>query len=373
MRILILGGYGFFGTLLVKRLVRNPQYDVIIAGRQIEKAQQLVTALFNCEAKISSAAIDAANSKELFKALKSLAPKVVVNTCGPFQSQDYSVAKVCIEAGCHYIDFADGRDFVAKIDQLHENAVRKNVLVISGASSVPALSSAVVDSLSNEFAALKHIEIGISPGNKTDRGLATVAGILSYCGGPISIWRNGKPENVYGWLGAIRHRYPDPIGNRWLSDCDVPDLELFPRRYPSVDSVRFRAGLELPVLHSGMVLMSLLRRIGCIANWSRYALELKNASEWFRRFGSDHGGMHVQLSGLNSEGSLKRIVWTLVATNGDGPFVPVLASAAIIQKMSRGGLCLSGAMPCMGIVSLDEILQEADGLNISAKLDTATL
>ncbi len=373
MRILILGGYGFFGTLLVRRLIRNPQFEIVIAGRQIDKAQQLASSLLPCAAQVSVAAIDAANYEKLLSALATLAPQVVVNTCGPFQYRDYSVARACIESGCHYIDLADGRDFVAQIGQLHEDAVRKNVLVISGASSVPALSSAVVDRLSDHFSSLKHIEIGISPGNKTDRGLATVAGILSYCGGPITVWRKGKPAIVHGWLGAIRHRYPDPVGTRWLSDCDVPDLELFPRRYPSLDSVRFRAGLELPLLHCGMVFMSVLRRIGWIANWSRYALPLKNASEWFRRFGSDHGGMHVQVTGLTAEGRLKRMVWTLAAEKGDGPFVPVLASAAILHKMSQGRLSQNGAMPCMGIVNLDEILQEADGLNIFTTLDEATL
>lgn len=369
MRILILGGYGFFGTLLVKRLVRNPQYVVIIAGRQIEKAQQLAYALSSCAAQVSPIAINAANSWELLKALESLAPNVVVNTCGPFQSRDYSVAKACIELGCHYIDLADGRDFVANINELDKDAATKNTLVISGASSVPALSSAVVDRLAEQFAAIKHIEIGISPGNKTDRGLATVAGILSYCGGPITIWRDRKPVIAYGWLGAIRHQYPAPVGTRWLSDCDVPDLQLFPNRYPSVESVRFRAGLELPILQFGMVLMSVLRKIGCIENWAKYATRLKSASEWFRHFGSDHGGMHVQVTGLTPDGRENSIVWTLVAKNGDGPYVPVLASAALLRKMSKGTLSQRGAMPCMGLLTLDEILREADGLNISTMQD----
>jgi predicted DCC family thiol-disulfide oxidoreductase YuxK len=31
-------------------------------------------------------------------------PRVVINTCGPFQNADYAVAQACIVAGVHYID-----------------------------------------------------------------------------------------------------------------------------------------------------------------------------------------------------------------------------------------------------------------------------
>src|SRR5256885_7469806 len=33
-----------------------------------------------------------------------------------------------------------------------------------------------------------------------------------------------------------------PICKRWLGSCDVPDLELFPQRYPTVRTVSFQAG-----------------------------------------------------------------------------------------------------------------------------------
>lgn len=372
MRVLILGGYGFFGTLLVRRLIQNPQLQIVIAGRQLEKAHKLASTLTEYPAQVTTISLNATHFSELRQALISIAPDVVVNTCGPFQSRDYSVAKACIDEGCHYIDLADGRDFVAHIDQLHDDATRKNVLVISGASSVPALSSAVVDKLASDFAVVEDIDIGISPGNKTDRGLATVAGILSYCGAPINIWRDSKPAIVYGWFGAIRYKFPDPVGVRWLSDCDVPDLELFPQRYHSVKSVRFRAGLELPLLQGGMVVMSALRRLGCITNWSRYALPLKNASEWFRLFGSDHGGMYVRVKGVTREGKEICVHWTLVAKAGDGPYVPVLASAALIRKMMAGTLLQRGAMPCMGLLSLEDFLLEASGLNIATTVNKVT-
>jgi hypothetical protein len=74
------------------------------------------------------------------------------------------VAHAAIEVRCHYIDLADGRQFVAGISSLNAQALAAGVSVISGASSVPALSSAVVDRYLPRFARLDAIRMGISSG-----------------------------------------------------------------------------------------------------------------------------------------------------------------------------------------------------------------
>ena len=62
------------------------------------------------------------------EALAALKPDVVIHTSGPFQAQDYHVAKACIVQGCHYIDLADGRAFVDGITVLDEAAIVAAVL-----------------------------------------------------------------------------------------------------------------------------------------------------------------------------------------------------------------------------------------------------
>lgn len=51
----------------------------------------------------------------------------------------------CIESGVNYIDLADGRYFVGGMaGKFNDRAVEKGVTVVTGASSVPGLSSAVL-------------------------------------------------------------------------------------------------------------------------------------------------------------------------------------------------------------------------------------
>lgn len=76
--------------------------------------------------------------------MDKIKPNVVINTCGPFQTANYNIVQNCIESQVNYIDLADGRDFVSGMNRFNNEAFKKNITVITGASSVPGLSSAVI-------------------------------------------------------------------------------------------------------------------------------------------------------------------------------------------------------------------------------------
>ena len=360
-RVVVIGGYGFFGRRLVERLTSQPDAHVIVAGRSLQDAQALVDRLRpQAKARLDAAVVDA-TSVDLRRELERLSPTTVVLASGPFQGQDYRVARVCISVGANYIDLADARAFVVGIRELDSIAKAAGVFVSSGASSVPALSSAVVDHLVRGMSSVDNIDIGISPGNRTERGLSTVKAILSYCGKAIPAH---GPTRMIGWSGSRRHRYPAPVGSRWLSPCDVPDLALLPRRYPGEPTVRFGAGLELSFLHRGMNVMAWAAHHGLVRDWSAHARWLKKAADIFKGWGSDAGAMHVSVSGRRNDDDEASSSWCLVATHGDGPYVPTLAAAALVRKLATSDGLPAGAMPCVGSLSLEDFEEEARGLNI---------
>ena len=364
IRVLVLGGYGFFGRRLVERLVLQPGLQILIAGRSATKGQALALELKSLSAAspLSSCVLDA-DDPDLAQRLWALRPHVVVHTAGPFQGQDYRVARACIAAGTHYVDLADGRAFVVGIAALDEEARAAGVAVLSGASSVPALSSAVVDELAAGMHVVDYIDIGISPGNRTERGVSTVQSVLSYCGRAIE---TPSAQSVFGWCGTWHQEYPSPVGNRLLSPCDVPDLALLPARYPGRPRVRFGAGLELRFLHRGMNAMAWLARRGWVAGWEWHATRLKRASEWFKEWGTDAGAMHVHVRGRDARGNGSARQWVLVAAEGDGPYVPTLAAAALVTRLASGGSLQPGARPCVGCLTSTEILARTRDLAITA-------
>ncbi len=368
--VLILGGYGLFGSHIARRLAREVGWRVVIAGRDGAAAIELCDVLrqeSRCLAELAALACDA-YAPGLSNVLTRQRIQLVINTCGPFQKQDYTVARAVLAAGAHYIDLADARDFVAAFEQLDAEARSRGRLAVCGASTVPGLSAAVVDGFRDEFKHLETVDIGISPGNRTPRGLATVAAILSYVGRPLPWREQDHRREVAGWQRLQRWDYPAPVGARWLGACDVPDLGLFPRRYPELRELRFRAGLELRSLHFGLWLLSWLVRARLLRGLERHASRLKSISEWLVGCGSDAGAMHVDLRGVGIDGKRLRVVWQLIATHGDGPQIPATAAVLLARKLARGELSARGAMPCIGLFTLQEFIDELDGYAIAVEL-----
>ena len=178
-RVLLIGGYGNFGGLIARRLSREPGITVIIAGRSETKARAAADAM-----GAEWLAIDV--PRTLDAGLDSARPDIVIYTSGPFQTQGYEMAEACIRHRSHYIDLADGRDFVTNIERLDETAKAAGVLVVSGASTVPALTSAIVDRYRNEFLTLESIDYGIATAQQNNPGLATTRSVLSYAGKPFT-------------------------------------------------------------------------------------------------------------------------------------------------------------------------------------------
>ncbi|HEX8955320.1 MAG TPA: saccharopine dehydrogenase NADP-binding domain-containing protein, partial [Burkholderiaceae bacterium] len=205
--VLVLGGYGFFGARICQALHAHAAIRLLIAGRDAGKARQAAQGL-GLPAE-QGLALDA-HAPDLAKTLRKLGVNTVIHTAGPFQGQDYAVAQAAIAAGANYIDLADGRDFVAGIASLDGAARAAGVLVTSGASSLPALSSAVVDRYLPRFSRLDAIRHGIGSAARAP-GLATMRGVFGYCGKPFQRLEQGQWQTVHGWLDSIRYRFPTPV------------------------------------------------------------------------------------------------------------------------------------------------------------------
>ena len=351
-RILIIGGYGNFGSFISKILVREENLHLIIAGRNLEKANALISRLEG-PAKLDSAQLDI--HQNLSDVLANLRPDIVIHTSGPYQGQSYFVAEQCIKHGCNYIDLADARDFVSGISALNEKAKQRSVLVCSGASSVPCLSSAIIDKYINEFEELQSVEYAITTAQKTNRGLATTASVLSYAGKPIQTLIDGQMQNVYGWLGLKWRRFWG-LNLRSLGNCDVPDLELFPERYPNIKTIRFRAGLELKLLHLCLWAMSGLVKLRVLPSLQPLAPLLLKVSFLFDIFGKDDSGFYIDLSGVGKDGKEKTINFDLVARKGDGLHIPIIPAILMAKKLANEDINTTGAQACVGLISLDEYL-----------------
>lgn len=351
MRILVLGGFGNFGARICRALAGDAAVKVFVAGRTPAAAPADLPALgVECVAvDITPAALPAC--------LAALKPGTVIHCAGPFQGQDYHVARSVLAAGAHYIDLADGRDFVAGFAAaMDADARRAGRLATTGASTLPALSSAVVDAHLDRFSTLQCIDSVIAPGQRAARGRATLAAVLSYAGMPFETWEAGAWRTVRGWRQVTRVDLP--LGTRLAAPCDVPDLALFPTRYRDVRDIRFRAALELPIQHRALSVFAALRAHGWRIDPQRVAPLMERMAGWLDRFGSDAGCMTVTLSGRDRQQQPLELRWEIVAPNGHGPEIPCMPAVLLARRLANGEPLATGAMPCMGLLRLADFTAE---------------
>jgi hypothetical protein len=361
MRVVVIGGWGNFGSRICKRLAQESGFEIIATSRGPDfQLRSVETAMLNTDSP--AFAVD----------LKSLCPDLVIHCAGPFQGQNYHVALASLACNAHYVDIADGREFVvgfaAAVGPAAQAAGR---FAITGASTLPALSSAVVDFLRASFAELNTIEVVIAPGQHAPRGAATIRAVLGYAGQSFQRWQNGKWHNVYGWQDLKRQQFS--FGSRLSAACDVPDLQLFPTRYAGVQSVTFRAALEVSLQHYGLWTLGACRRMGLPIPVSRWGASLNRMGTWLNWLGSDTGGMTVRVTGNSAAAHRLSRTWELVAEANHGPEIPCMASVIIAKRLQRGHAFMPGAQACMGILGLSDFEPEFARWNLSSRLTDAIL
>lgn len=367
LRVLLVGATGVFGSRLAEGLVREPGVALILAGRTL--------------ASLTKLGSDLGGAPETFVfdrdratpgSLRWLKVDLVIDAAGPFQSGHTRLIEAAIEAGCHYLDLADGRDFVADIRRFYEAARRRDIVVLTGASTTPALSHAAIDRISEGWRRIDAIRVAIAPGNRAPRGLAVVRAILSYAGRPVRLFRDGGWTTAPGWGLTREIAYPG-LGRRPASLCETPDLDLLVERYRPRLSAEFFAGLELPILHHGLLLASFPVRARLIRSLAPFARPLRFLAGLLEPFGSDRGGMVVEVRGTNNDREPVVATWSLVAQAGKGPYVPTLAALALVRRLRDHALDFRGALPCVGHLTLDDFATEFKRLGIETRSETRSL
>ena len=123
--------------------------------------------------------------------------------------------------------------------------------------------------------------------------------------------------------------------------------------YFKARTVRFRAGLDLKLMHGGLALLSLPVRWGWLGSIAPLSRLLKWAADLLEPFGSDRGGMRVSVTGTLNTGQHVTRLWTLIVEGGDGPGIPAIPAEILCGKLIEGGLP-SGARPALDIFTREE-------------------
>jgi hypothetical protein len=355
MKVLILGGYGTFGGRLARLLADEARLTLIIAGRSAAQAEAFCAAA-PATATMVPAEFDREGDVEA--QLAAHAPDIVVDASGPFQAygDPYRVVRAAIARGINYLDLADGSDFVKGVVQFDEAARSRGVFVITGVSSFPVLTAAVVRRLARGMARVEQISGGIAPSPYAGVGLNVIRAIAGYSGKPVSLVRDGRKTVAYGLTESRRYTIAPPgglpLGSIRFSLVDVPDLQVLPEQWPGLRDIWMGAGPVPEILHRALnvcasaVRLKLLPSLAPLAGMMHRAINIV-------RWGEHRGGMFVEIAGEMVGARVVR-AWHMTAEGDDGPFIPSMACEAIIRHCLDGKPPAPGARPATGDLELED-------------------
>jgi hypothetical protein len=354
MRVLILGGYGVFGGRLAQLLRDVAGLTIFIAGRDEKKATEFCASIKGAT-HIEPCVLD---RKDTASALTELKPDLLVDASGPFQQYGeapYAVVEACIDAGVNYLDFADGADFVFGISKYDQCAKDAGIYALSGVSSFPVLTGAVL----REFAKTMEIEKvtgGIAPSPYAGIGLNVMRAVVGYAGTPVKLRRDGVDAFGVGLAESRRFTIAVPgrmpLRNIHFSLVDVPDLQVIPPQHPTLTDIWMGAGPVPEVLHRALNLLAKARHLlglPSLVPLSRLFYSVLNQM----KFGEHRGGMFVAVSG-RANGRVAEKSWHLLAEADDGPFIPSMAIEAIVRKAMAGDRQRIGARPAINALELSD-------------------
>ena len=273
-RVLIVGGSGVFGRLLAHELLRLTSVDLILAGRGLSAAIAACREL-GAPDRTSAIALDLGDLESLTRAARGCV--AVVCTAGPFQELSRELPLAAVRAGAHWLDIGDHEGWVVPVldDATLDSAARDaGLAVISGLSTVPALSGALARWGCERLPAADRARITLFIGNRNAKGAGAIASAMSS--------GFGRPTRV-----------DLPFGRRIAYVGRSPDTELL-RRDLGLDA-EFRVVLEWPP--AGLLVIGLgpvWSRLSARAR-SRGARILAVISRPFGRFGSEGGCLQVDL------------------------------------------------------------------------------
>lgn len=358
MKLLIVGGYGTFGGRIVQLLENEPRLGLIVAGRSLAKAAAYCKARGDTKARLAPATFD--RDGDLGTQLAALLPDIVIDASGPFQAYGegrYRLIEACIAARIHYLDLADGSEFVAGVAGFDAAARAAGVMVLSGVSSFPVLTAAVVRRLSAGMARVSTIRGGIAPSPFAGVGENVIRAIASYAGRPVRLLRDGRPAEGYPLTEQMRYTIAPPgrvpVKNTLFSLVDVPDLRALQALWPEAGTIWMGAGPVPEVLHRALIGLAWLVRAGLARSLTPLAPLMHWATNRLS-WGEHRGGMFVAVEGADEAGRPIKRSWHLLAEGDDGPLIPSMAVEAIIRKALDGHMPAPGARAAVHDIELED-------------------
>ncbi len=246
-RIVILGGYGNTGAIIAKYLLQETNSEIILAGRNKAKAEQLAGELNrqHQSRRVAAAFADAAEVESLKQVFANANMAIIASSTTRFTKEIVSAA---LASRCDYFDIQFSH---AKIDYLKsiENDIRTaGLCFITDGGFHPGLPAVMIRHIAEKFDRLQRARVGsVIKINWRDLSLGdeTFAELIEFMNDfSGAVFKNNKWQKVR-WLGmfdTIWMDFGEPFGKCYCVPMPIEEINSLPAMYPGLQDTGFYVG-----------------------------------------------------------------------------------------------------------------------------------
>ena len=158
-KVLVLGGYGTTGTILSELLLEHGNADIVLAGRDLARAERAAHALAGrYPGRVTATTCDAADAASLAGALSGVGLVAVAASVLPHAQ---AIAEAALAAGADYFDLLLSSPVkLTALERLRPRIEAEGRCFITDGGIHPGLSAAMIRALEPAFGRLERADVG---------------------------------------------------------------------------------------------------------------------------------------------------------------------------------------------------------------------
>ena len=232
MKVLVVGGYGAQGSVICTYLARSPDVsEIVCAGRNLEKAKQLVERLKSD--KVTAKKLDATNADELTAAAKGM--DLVVNATVP--KYNLIIMDAVLKGGANYQDLASGPtdipmdQFVSKQLERSKKYEDAGLTALINTGSSPGVMNVLARHGADKLDKVNEIKIRYTGFMETKEFISIWSPETAWADMAEEpfLFEDGKLKRVSPFSGQEVYVFPEPFGPQTVVHHHHEEVVTLPR------------------------------------------------------------------------------------------------------------------------------------------------
>ena len=234
-KILILGGYGYTGKLLTRHLLAQSEAKIILAGRNLDKAQVFADELN--DDRISTVRVDAADADIIGSALQNVDLLLVA---APTTQHAETVIRTALAVKVDYLDVQFSQKKLTILKELSTEIEKAGLCFVTEAGYHPGLPSVMVRYAASQLDSVQsaltagYLNMGKSP-PYSEAVDELMEGFIDY---RAQVYKNGAWTKPNQW-DMHKFNFGPEIGERTCYSMFFEELRGLPEIYPTLQNTGF--------------------------------------------------------------------------------------------------------------------------------------